>query len=128
MRGRCTLVNSPRYEMYGGRGISICKEWMESFEAFSLWAHSHGYRDDDHRLSLERIDVDGNYCPENCKWIPLEDQYDNRRNTIHMGNISLSKFCREAGLNYKKVLRAYKKTNDIVFAIGLKSAPKEAEK
>ena len=125
MRARCTVVRNSRYEMYGGRGISVCKEWMENFEAFSLWAHSHGYRDDDHRLSLERIDVDGNYCPENCKWILIEDQYDNRRNTIHMGNISLAKFCREAGLDYEKVLRVYKKTDDIVFAAGLKSTPKE---
>ena len=120
MMGRCTLPRSQRFEMYGGRGISVCEEWSKDFLAFADWAKRTGYDENNHRLSLERIDVDGNYCPENCKWILIDDQADNRRTTIRMANISLAHFCREAGLNYQKVRNVYYKTKDIVLALGLK--------
>jgi hypothetical protein len=120
MLGRCTVPRNSRYEMYGGRGIEVCKEWKDNFMSFYDWAISSGYDENDHRLSLERIDVDGHYCPENCKWILLDEQYDNRRNTIRMANISLARFCRELGLDYEKVLRKFKKTNDIIESLGFK--------
>lgn len=126
MQRRCYHENAPEYGRYGGRGIEICDEWRNDNEAFFRWAKESGYDENDHTLSLERIDVDGPYSPENCKWIKLEDQYDNRRNSIRMGNICLSKFCEEAGLSYSKVLRRYKQTGDIVFAIGLKDKPKNS--
>jgi hypothetical protein len=75
MRGRCRNPRNPQYPRYGGRGISICQEWND-YPAFRDWALAHGYRDD---LSIERVDVNGNYCPANCTWADAYTQSRNRR-------------------------------------------------
>lgn len=72
---RCHSEVSKDYSRYGGRGIIVCDEWRNSYAAFRDWAFSHGYDD---TLTIERKDVNGNYCPENCCWIPLEDQSKNK--------------------------------------------------
>lgn len=76
MRNRCSNRNNA-YPDYGGRGISLCEDWNK-FENFRDWALSHGYNED---LTLDRIDVDGNYCPENCRWATKLEQTVNKRNT-----------------------------------------------
>jgi hypothetical protein len=80
MRYRCNNPKSKHYPDYGGRGISICKEW-ESYEAFRKWAISNGYDEKAPRGSctIDRINVDGNYCPENCRWVNMMTQVHNRR-------------------------------------------------
>lgn len=75
MKGRCAYPSVNGYERYGGRGITVCDEWKNSFESFKNWALSNGYTDE---LSLDRIDVNGNYCPKNCRWATDIEQ---RRNT-----------------------------------------------
>lgn len=75
MRMRCLNKNSSVYPYYGGRGISICDEWSD-FAVFRQWALDHGYRDD---LTIDRLDVDGNYEPSNCIWADAQAQSENRR-------------------------------------------------
>lgn len=80
MRRRCNTKSTGNYETYGGRGIKVCDEWKD-YLAFRSWALSHGYDDS---LSLDRIDVNGDYCPENCRWATPREQACNRRNTIYV--------------------------------------------
>lgn len=76
MKYRCTNPNSDAYHNYGGRGITVCDEWIHDFMAFYNWSMSHGYSDD---LTLDRINVNGNYCPENCRWADDITQHNNTR-------------------------------------------------
>lgn len=95
--------NAQCHYRYGGRGIRVCKEW-DDYEIFARWARENGYRED---LTIERIDNDGDYCPENCRWASIREQTWNRRTTRYVTykgqEMALAEACALAGVRYKTV-------------------------
>lgn len=74
MKDRCYNPKNCRYIYYGGKGVSVCREWLE-FINFHEWAMANGYNDD---LTIDRIDPEGGYKPTNCRWIPMSQQFLNK--------------------------------------------------
>lgn len=105
MKNRCSNPKYPKYDDWGGRGIRVCSQWSE-FEPFMEWSLSHGYSED---LSIDRIDVDGDYTPDNCRWVARIEQARNTR--TYLTNKSgcpgvrwykrYNKWCAKIGVNGK---------------------------
>ena len=82
MLQRCENPNSKAFKDYGGRGIKVCQEWHE-IENFCKWAYNNCYDENAERgeCTIDRIDVNGNYEPSNCRWVDMKTQSNNKRNT-----------------------------------------------
>ena len=79
---RCYNPKTKAYKDYGGRGITVCDEWLHDSKAFCDWAMANGYQEG---LSIDRIDVNGNYEPSNCRWATAKQQANNKRNSKKVG-------------------------------------------
>lgn len=79
MKQRCYNEKSANYKNYGGRGIKVCNDWFNNFESFYDWSMANGYADD---LTIDRIDVNGNYEPSNCRWADKETQENNKTSNV----------------------------------------------
>ena len=106
---RCHNPNRKEYKNYGGRGITVCDEWRTNRQSFYEWALNNGYSD---VLTINRIDNNKGYCPENCKWVTMEVQRRNKRTnvllTLNGKTKIMADFAREYGLNPDTVQRRLK--------------------
>lgn len=86
IKSRCYCATNNRYKNYGERGIVMCDEWKNSYDSFKVWAMSNGYQPEAPRgqCTIERIDVNGNYCPENCTWKTIKEQENNKTNSHYV--------------------------------------------
>ena len=108
MLRRCSNQKEKAYKNYGGRGIKVCNEWKGDFLKFYNWANENGYKQG---LTIERADNNGNYGPDNCKWVDYEYQNNNRRNTVKVdinGNIyTLSQAAKAFNINLRLIRDRY---------------------
>lgn len=121
MKTRCNTETSQAYEYYGGRGITVCKEWSDSYEVFRDWALEHDYADS---LTIDRVDVNGNYEPSNCRWITQTKQCLNKRKRRDAESsvfIGVS-WCGNAGQWRAQITRNRKPTHIGLFATELAAA------
>lgn len=109
MRNRCFYPYQDKYKDYGGRGITVCPEWMEA-DNFFRWALDNGYEEG---LTIERIDVNGNYEPANCTWIEPGRQASNRRDNVNITidgvTDNLSGWSRRTGIPRPTLRSRYKR-------------------
>ena len=105
MKKRCQNPKDREYPRYGGRGIKVCDEWLNDFQAFHDWAMANGYDEMAPRgqCTIDRINNDGNYCPENCRWATAKEQANNTRRTRFIEfdgeRHSVTEWARRLGIN-----------------------------
>lgn len=110
MKERCVNINNHKYKNYGGRGIKVCDEWKNNFMDFYNWAMNNGYK---HGLTIDRINNNGNYEPNNCRWITMYEQSINKTNTVFVNykskQYALIELCKIKNINYLCVKQRIKK-------------------
>ncbi len=113
MRQRCYNSNNSAYYNYGGRGIKVCKEW-DDFAVFREWALLNGYDEKakKNECTLDRINVNLSYSPDNCRWVSAKIQGINKRNTVYVTykgiTLSLSEWAEKLNIKYPTLWRRYK--------------------
>lgn len=107
MKSRCCNPKDTSYYLYGARGITVCTEWLNDFQAFYEWALENGYADN---LTIDRIDVNGNYEPSNCRWATAKEQRENQRQyeiTYNGETHTLLEWSDITGIKYATLLWRY---------------------
>ena len=104
---RCYREKNCNYKRYGGRGIEVCEEWHD-IEKYEKWVLSSGYEEG---MTIERNDVNGNYCPDNCRWASMKEQCNNRENTIFVSyngeTHSITEWAEITGINRSTLNNRY---------------------
>lgn len=108
MKKRCYNPNNNAYKYYGGRGIKICDEWLENYLNFKSWALNNGYTE---KLTIDRIDVNGDYEPSNCRWVTMKVQANNKTDSVYIDyngkSQTLRQWCDELNLDYKLMVERF---------------------
>lgn len=114
IKKRCYNKNAINYKYYGERGIVVCDEWKNDTESFIKWSILNGYREE---LSIDRIDVNGNYEPSNCRWVDNYKQANNKSDTLYIEYLgktkSLAEWCKEFNISYEMARKRYHKGFDL---------------
>lgn len=101
MKSRCSCESASKYNIYGGKGITVCEQWID-FSGFREWALSSGYKEN---LTLDRVDGNKGYCPDNCRWASYKDQANNttqnRIITYKGKSMTMAQWATHQGLSYK---------------------------
>lgn len=115
MKSRCYSKTCKEYLQWGGRGIKVCDEWLNDYNTFKQWSLDNGfdYNKKGHELTIDRIDVDGNYEPDNCRWVDMKTQGRNKRDTIYVDinnrKISLAELAEVNNIKYATVRGRYRR-------------------
>lgn len=109
MRRRCNNEKDEAYPRYGGRGIKICQEW-EVYENFKAWAKQAGYIES---LTIDRIDNDAGYCPQNCRWASYAEQRKNQKRVKLYNGMTLTEVSLQTGLSYEALKCRLKRGWDV---------------
>ena len=112
MKARCLNPKSPKYYRYGGRGIKICKEWL-NIENFAAWSLSHGWKQG---FSIDRINNDGDYCPENCKWVSVSKN-SRKKSTTKIDILTAQKIRSRINENWYDLAKEYGCTHGNIWFI-----------
>lgn len=109
IKNRCYNKNTKKYNYYGGRGIFVCEEWLNNFESFYNWSIHNGWKKG---LTIDRIDVNGNYEPSNCRWVDWKTQQRNKSNNIYVNfegeKVCLKEYAERKNISYDKARKIYK--------------------
>lgn len=115
IKKRCYNKNSVSYRYYGGRGISMCDNWLKDFQAFYDWAVENGYSDN---LTIDRIDVNGDYEPSNCRWVDVISQANNKRDNVFITmdgiSMTIAQWSRKTGVDHREISRRYKELRELL--------------
>lgn len=110
MKKRTEDITDKEYVNYGGRGISVCDDWINNFDSFAEWADNNGYRDD---LTIDRIDNNSGYSPENCRWVDMKTNQNNKRCCRYVEidgeRMTVKQAAEKYGVPYRRTL--YRLTN-----------------